>query len=223
MNEKTIPKIASSSSSLENEELNKLIEKLPNHQQPSSPRGSKPSEVFKRMVCPSCGYTFYNNPIPVVAAIVEWRDHEHVVLIQNKTWPENWYGLVSGFIEAKEAPLDACKREIKEELGLSNIEVSEKDLIGVYNFPLRNELIIVYHVQVLSNGTDKDEQICIDKDELSDYQMVKIDKLRPWKAATGYGLRDWLIKIGVTHNADNFVDPFKKGESVVDKATASKL
>jgi len=48
------------------------------------------STAFKRMKCLACNYTFYNNPIPVVAAIVEWRDHEHVILIQNKTWPSHW-------------------------------------------------------------------------------------------------------------------------------------
>ena len=131
--------------------------------------------------------------------------------------------MVSGFVEHKEDPLDAVKREVKEELGLSNIKVTPEDLIGVYNFALKNELIIVYHVQVCQAEDGQDEAIQIDTNELSEYQMVKIDKLRPWKAGTGYGLRDWLIRRGVLENVDNFIDPFNTKESIVTKESTSKL
>ena len=48
----------------------------------------------KRCSVPSCRFVHYDNPTPVVAAIVQ-RGH-HVVLIQNKGWPTEWFGLVSG-------------------------------------------------------------------------------------------------------------------------------
>ncbi|KAG2374466.1 hypothetical protein C9374_010750 [Naegleria lovaniensis] len=115
-------------------------------------------------------------------------------------------------------PLDAVKREVQEELGLSKVVVTSQDLIGVYNFAVKNEIIIVYHVQVCE---DSNEEIRIDTNELSDFQLVRIDKVRPWKAGTGYALRDWLLKKGFTENANNFIDPFQKKESVVD--TTSKL
>ncbi|KAF0973914.1 hypothetical protein FDP41_007301 [Naegleria fowleri] len=184
----------------------------------SSNKNNNNRTKISRMKCLSCGFILYNNPVPVVAAIVEWKDHEHLVLIQNKTWPSHWYGLVSGFVECKEDPLDAVKREVQEELGLQQVIVTPQDLIGVYNFAFKNEIIIVYHVQVCE---DSNEEIRIDTNELSDYQMVRIDKVRPWKAGTGYGLRDWLLKKGFTENANSFIDPFQKKESVVD--TPSKL
>src|SRR5262245_5236726 len=91
-----------------------------------------------RLACSSrCGYVFYGNPTPVVAAIVE-RDGA-VVLVRNKGWPESWFGLVTGFLERGETPEQGVLREVKEELGLAG-DVGE--LVGVYAFIERNQIII---------------------------------------------------------------------------------
>ncbi|KAL9653891.1 hypothetical protein ABK040_012950 [Willaertia magna] len=168
-----------------------------------------------RHVCPSCKFTTYHNPVPVVAAIVEWKDHEHIILIQNNNWPNHWYGLISGFIEHKEDPLDAIKREIKEELGIDKIDIHlPDDLIGVYNFAKMNELMIIYHVQVRDDCNVED--IKIDENEIREFKFIRIDKIRPYKAATGFALRDWLIKKGYTENVDNYIDPFNSKDSMLD-------
>ncbi|HEV8394465.1 MAG TPA: NUDIX domain-containing protein, partial [Vicinamibacterales bacterium] len=66
--------------------------------------------------CTACGFAHYDNPVPVVSAIVE---HDgRVVLARNKAWPPTWYALVAGFLERDETPDDAVRREVKEELGL---------------------------------------------------------------------------------------------------------
>src|SRR5689334_6958950 len=88
-----------------------------------------------RLCCPAegCGYIHYGNPLPVVAAIVE---HEgDVVLVRNKGWPEKWYGLMTGFLEAGETPEQGVLRELDEELGLKG---AVQRLIGVYTFLERN-------------------------------------------------------------------------------------
>jgi hypothetical protein len=56
-----------------------------------------------RCVCSAgCGFVHYNNPTPVIAAIVE---HEQsVVLARNKAWPRHFYGLITGFLERGETP-----------------------------------------------------------------------------------------------------------------------
>jgi NAD+ diphosphatase len=91
------------------------------------------------LCCPSdnCGYVFWNNPIPVVAAIIE-RDGK-VLLARNKEWPEKVFGLITGFLEKGETPEEAVKREVKEEVGLDS-EIVE--FVGVYSFIDRNQLII---------------------------------------------------------------------------------
>ena len=44
--------------------------------------------------CPACDFVHWDNPVPVVAAIVE---HEgNVILTRNKGWPEKWLGILAG-------------------------------------------------------------------------------------------------------------------------------
>ena len=138
----------------------------------------------ERLVCSkSCGYVFWNNPLPVVGAIVEYDD-ETVILIQNRGWPADWFGLVTGFLEKDEEPGDAVLRELKEELGLDG-EVVEQ--VGIYTFFQRNELIITYHVRATG-------EISMDQEELQAYKIVPIDKLQPWPFGTGKAVKDWLAK-----------------------------
>ncbi len=69
-----------------------------------------------RLACTKCPFVFYNNPTPVVGAIVEWDDQ--IVMVRNVGWPEHIFGLVTGFLEAREDPAVGVVREVKEELNL---------------------------------------------------------------------------------------------------------
>jgi len=134
-----------------------------------------------RRVCPegSCGFVFYDNPLPVVAALVE---HEgHVLLVRNRGWPEKWFGLVAGFLERGEAPQAGVLRELQEELGLTGEVVR---LIGVYSFAERNEVILAYHVR--ARGTVQLGE------EIAEVKAVPADRLRPWPFGTGQAVADWL-------------------------------
>lgn len=135
-----------------------------------------------RLACPSsdCHYVFWNNPTPVVGAIVEHGDN--VVLVRSIGWPEGFYGLVTGFLESGEMPDEGVVREVKEEVGL---EVSEVNFIGMYPFYRMNQLLLIYHVK--ASG-----EVVLDTTELAGYKIVPIEKVRPWNAGTGIGLRDWL-------------------------------
>jgi NAD+ diphosphatase len=140
-----------------------------------------------RRGCPSegCGYVFYDNPTPVVAALVE---HEgDVLLVQNKGWPSSWFGLVTGFLERGEAPHEGVLRELREELGLDGEVVS---LIGAYGFAMMNQVIIAYHV--------KAEGTVVVGEELEAYKRVPPHKLRPWPMGTGEAVRDWLQRRAAT-------------------------
>jgi NADH pyrophosphatase NudC (nudix superfamily) len=131
-----------------------------------------------RLAC-ACGFIHWDNPVPVVAAIVE---HEgQVILARNKDWPEKMYGLVTGFLEKDEAPEDGVKREVKEELDL---DATAAYLVGLYPFARRNELIIAYHVPAV--GTVRLNE------ELADIRRIAPEKLRPWDFGTGLAVADWL-------------------------------
>jgi len=142
----------------------------------------------QRKICPNqdCGFVHWDNPVPVVAAVVEWKGC--VVLVRSHGWPEKWYGLVTGFLEKNESPEAGVLREVKEELGL---EAGLISYIGTYPFFLRNQLILAYHLKA------KGEEIVLEKEELEGYKAIPIAKVKPWPSATGIALKDWLVDQGI--------------------------
>ena len=147
------------------------------------PLTSKEDGGALRAACPdeACGYIYYANPIPVVAALVE---HDaRIILARNKAWPTTWYGLITGFLERQETPEAGVLREVEEELGLQG---QIESLIGVYPFFRMNQVIIAYHI--IGTGTIRLG------DELADYKRIRPEKLRPWPFGTGEAVRDWLAR-----------------------------
>jgi NADH pyrophosphatase NudC (nudix superfamily) len=141
----------------------------------------------ERQACPrdDCGFVAWDNPVPVVAAIVE-RAGE-VILVRSRGHPDTWYGLVAGFLEKGEHPDTAVLREIEEEIGLT---VQRPQFLGIYSFERRNQIIFVYHVLAEAGEV----RLC--ERELADYKWVPIERLRPWSQGTGPALRDWLAERG---------------------------
>ena len=138
-------------------------------------------EQRTRKGCPSCGFVHYDNPTPVVAAIVE---HEGcVVLVRSKGWPSNWLGLVTGFLERGEEAADGVLREVHEELGL---QARIASFVGVYSFFEMNQVILAWHVVATGEITLGDE--------LAAYRCIPIERVRPWPMGTGKALRDWLAR-----------------------------
>ncbi len=131
----------------------------------------------------SCDFVFYDNPVPVVAALVEHG--QTVLLVRNKGWPEKWYGLVSGFLEKGETPEEGVLREVKEEVGLRGEII---DFIGAYAFQEMNQVILAYHVRAYGE--------IVLGEELAGVKAVPPDKLRPWPLGTGHAVRDWLAARG---------------------------
>jgi NAD+ diphosphatase len=131
-----------------------------------------------------CGYVFWNNPTPVVAAIVE---HEgDIILARNVAWPEGWFALITGFLEAGETPEEGVLREVKEELNLDG-EIVE--FVGLYEFHRMNQLIIAYHIRATGNIKLSEELI--------DFQRKKDYEILPWAAGTGKAVQDWQAKRGI--------------------------
>jgi NAD+ diphosphatase len=137
----------------------------------------------KRKKCPSCDFIFWNNPTPVIAAIVE---HEgSVVLIRNRGWPEKLFGIVTGFLEEGETPEEGALREVKEELNLEGRSVS---FVGYYPFFEMNQIILAFHI--LAEGE------MVVGDELAEIKRVSPDRLKPKPFGTGKALQDWLLRRG---------------------------
>jgi ADP-ribose pyrophosphatase YjhB (NUDIX family) len=121
----------------------------------------------------------WDSPVPVVAAIVE-HDGE-IVLVNDRAWPPDLFGVVAGFLEPEESPEAGVLREVKEELGLDG-EILR--LVGVYAFAQKNQVIMAWHVraggEIRLGG------------ELRAVKRVAPERLKPWSFGTGPAVRDWL-------------------------------
>jgi NAD+ diphosphatase len=135
-----------------------------------------------RLRCAACDFTHWNNPTPVLAAVVECVDRGgQVLLARNAAWTHRMFALITGFMEAGETPQEGVAREVTEETGLSVDAVS---LIGVYDFQRMNQVIIAFHAQARGE--------IVLSPELAEYKLFAPQDVRCWPAGTGYALADWL-------------------------------
>ena len=139
-----------------------------------------------RLRCPACGWTHWNNPTPVLAAVIECGDREgQLLLARNAAWPGRMFALITGFMEAGETPEECIAREVAEE---TSLQVDALQLIVVYDFQRMNQLIVAYHAQ--ARGEVKLSP------ELAEYKLFAPQDVRCWRAGTGYALADWLRSRG---------------------------
>lgn len=140
-----------------------------------------------RLRCPACGFTHWNNPTPVLAAVVECSDREgRVLLARNAAWPGRFFGLITGFMEAAETPEDGIRREVAEETAL---QVDALTLLGVWDFQRMNQIIIAYHAAC--HG-----EIRLSP-ELAEYKLIPPEQLKCWPQGTGQALATWLRSRGI--------------------------
>ena len=141
-----------------------------------------------RMRCPACAWTHWNNPTPVLAAVIELADQGgQLLLARNAAWPGKMFALITGFMEAGETPQEGITREVAEE---TSLVVDSLHLIGVYDFQRMNQLIVAYHV--VAHG-----EVSLSP-ELAEYRLYRPQDVRCWRAGTGYALADWLTARGHT-------------------------
>ena len=148
----------------------------------------------ERLRCPACGWTHWNNPTPVLAAVIQYQDR--ILLARNAAWTNKMYALITGFMEAGETPQEGIVREIREE---TNLSVSELNLIGVYDFQRMNQVIIAYHAVAHGN--------VVLSPELVDWRLYAYDEVKCWPAGTGYALADWLRSRGHEPRFIEFAKP----------------
>ena len=83
----------------------------------------------KSVSCPACGLTVYANPAPTASAVI-LDDAGRVLLARRAVEPgAGLWDLVGGFIDEGEDPLDALRREVREEL---SVDVEPGEYLGAY-------------------------------------------------------------------------------------------
>jgi NAD+ diphosphatase len=140
----------------------------------------------QRLRCPACLWTHWNNPTPVLAAIIECTDQGgQILLARNAAWTHRMFALITGFMEAGETPEQGITREVAEETSLT---VDALKLIGVYDFQRMNQVIIAYHAQARGEVRLSPE--------LAEYRLYPPEDVRCWRAGTGYALAEFLRSRG---------------------------
>jgi NADH pyrophosphatase NudC (nudix superfamily) len=140
-----------------------------------------------RLRCPACGWTHWNNPTPVLAAIVECTDREgQILLARNAAWSGRLFALITGFMEAGESPEHGITREVAEETALA---VHHLALVGVYDFQRMNQVIIAYHAQATG-------RIQLSP-ELAEYKLLPPQAVKCWPGGTGLAMATWLRGRGI--------------------------
>ncbi len=160
----------------------------------------------QRRICPSCEWVHWDNPLPVLAGLIEIEGQ--ILLARNASWPEKMFALITGFMERGESPEAGMARELKEE---TNLDVVRMGLIGVYEFTRKNEVIIAYHVEATG-------QVQL-SEELVEYRLVAPHRLRPWRQGTGQAMADWMRArqlpvefIDLPSSVRQMVEPAASGE-----------
>jgi NADH pyrophosphatase NudC (nudix superfamily) len=139
-----------------------------------------------RLRCTACDFTHWNNPTPVLAAVVECTDRDgRILLARNAVWPGRRFALITGFMEAGETPEAGIAREVAEETAL---QVDALSLIGVYDFQRMNQIIIAYHAAARGEVRLSPE--------LAEYKLFTPQDVKCWGAGTGFALADWLRSRG---------------------------
>ena len=140
-----------------------------------------------RLRCTECDFTHWNNPTPVLAAVIECTDREgRVLLARNSAWPGRFFGLITGFMEAGESPEDGIRREIAEE---TQLQVDALSLLGVWEFKRLNQIIIAYAAQ--AHG-----EIRLSP-ELAEYKLLRPSEVKCWPQGTGQAMATWLRQRGI--------------------------
>jgi 8-oxo-dGTP diphosphatase len=120
----------------------------------------KDEDGVQRDFCPACRSFFYENPLPVVSAILE--DFREILLVKRNRAPyKGYWCLPSGFAETGEDIETAALRELKEETGIQGRIVKLLD-VDSYKSRFYGDLLFLTFVveQVggnLAAGDDSDD------------------------------------------------------------------
>ena len=101
-----------------------------------------------RLVCSACNFIFYLDPKVVACAILEKEGK--ILLLRRAIAPQKgkWV-MPGGYVDRGEEVHAAAIRETEEECGL---KIRVQGLVGVYSYPGRLAVVVVYEAQYLSGG-----------------------------------------------------------------------
>jgi len=94
----------------------------------------------------------------VTAGAVVFNQNGEVLLLKHRFRPGSGWGLPGGFIEKGEQPIDALRRELREEIGL---ELQDVEIFAVRSFAKPQQVEVLFRCR--SNGTLKPQTIEVER------------------------------------------------------------
>lgn len=134
--------------------------------------------------CPMCGLEMY--PPIATAIIVLIQRGDEILLVHNRAFKRDYYGLVAGFLEAGESLEQCVHREVMEETGLT---IKNLRYFGSQTWPYPSGLMVGFTAEYES-GTIK-----LQEDELTAGAFYNRNNLPhiPQKMSIARKLIDWWL------------------------------
>ena len=118
-----------------------------------------------------CSFVFYDNPIPVAAAIVPVENK--IVLVQRGVMPDiGGWCLPCGYINKNEDPKKAAIREVKEETGLDVVITGILDTTKP--LPHGGNRIVLFYEAIVNGGELKAGDDALDAKLFHYHEMPEI-------------------------------------------------
>lgn len=122
--------------------------------------------------CPNCGRRWYRNSAPAAGAAIV-KDGKALVTQRGIEPKKGLFDIPGGFLSAGEHPVDALKRELKEELGLE-IEVDVEDCISMVPHPYGDEGDFVLALGFLARWVGGEPEAA---DDVAAFRWVDLEEL----------------------------------------------
>lgn len=153
-----------------------------------SPLAERVIDDKKRLACTHCTFVYWNNPLPVAAAVVPHKSGG-IVLVKRGVEPRkgSWC-LPAGFMEVGETPEQGAARESGEE---AKIEIEVEHLIHTFAPPNTPQVLMFFVAkeidQLPSPGSDATEARVFQLDELPEDIAFSshVEAIKRWRASVG--------------------------------------
>ena len=124
----------------------------------------------------------------VVGAILE-RDGKFLLVKENKSAVKGMWNHPAGWIDVGENPIEAVKREVKEETGF---DFEPKNILGIYSICKPEAGVLHHGIKIIYIGIISEKEAGRFEDEISEIKWFAPEEIEKMDDNT---LRDFDIKI----------------------------